>query len=314
MKPELLDYLRCPRCAADSVPLGVSVVERRDGEVLAGHLTCPAGHAFPVDQGVPDFVEPADGAVSDVYNIMWAAQARQVYVGREDEFRRKFQVFARLPEPLEMYFSDKVVLDAGCGEGRFTWLASHLGARQVVAVDYSHEALARAKAGTGNPPNCSFVRADIMRLPFRRVFDYVISLGVLHHTPSTAAAYRSVVRHLKPAGYVTIFVYGRWTLPLVIWPLRCLTLKMDSSRVLRFCYDWGFGYEPAHRPRLPLGRFLRTLGRLDVLGMGRVTFEGLTTPYLREHSLDEVHRWFRETGVELISCTRLVSASGRGSG
>src|SRR5712691_7156638 len=176
MKPELLDYLQCPRCAADSVPLSVSVVERRDGEVLAGRLTCPAGHAFPVDEGVPDFVEPAGGAVSGVYDRMWVAQARQVYTGREDEFRRKFQVFACLSEPLEPYFRDKVVLDAGCGEGRFTWLASRLGARQVIAVDYSDEALARAKAGTGNPPNCSFVRADVMRLPFGRVFDYVISL------------------------------------------------------------------------------------------------------------------------------------------
>jgi SAM-dependent methyltransferase len=314
MKPELLDYLRCPRCAADLVPLRVSVVERRDGEVLAGRLTCPAGHAFPIDQGVPNFVEPAAGAVSDVYNSMWAAQARQVYLGREDEFRRKFQVFAHLPEPLEVYFKDKVVLDAGCGEGRFTWLASHLGARQVVAVDSSHEALTRANAGTGNPPNCSFVRADIMRLPFRPVFDYVMSLGVLHHTPSTAAAYRSVVRHLKPGGYITIFVYGRWSLPLIIWPLRCLTLNMDSSRVLRFCDNWGFGYDPARRPRLPFGGFLRGLGRLDVLGIGRVTFEGLTTPYLHEHSLDEVRRWFRDTGVELISCTPLVSASGRRCG
>jgi SAM-dependent methyltransferase len=313
MKPALLDVLRCPACPGASTGLALAAAERRGDDVVAGRLACAAGHAFPIDDGIPDFVAPHEtlAARSAVYDTLWAGHAVQRYAGRLGEYREKFQAFARLPEPLEAWFAGKVVLDAGCGEGRFTYLAAALGAAHVVAVDYSREALGRARTGTGDPPNCSFVRADVLALPLARAFDTALSLGVLHHTEDTARAFRSVVACVRPGGVVTIFVYGRWTLPGIIWPLRRLTLGMDRARVARLCDDWGFGYDPARRPRAPLGRIFRRLGRLDVLGIGRVTYEGLTTPYLHEHSLAEVRRWFAEADLELLSSTRMVSASGR---
>src|SRR3972149_5593624 len=135
--------------------------------------------------------------------------------------------------------------------------------------------------------------------------------GRLPHPEDSERASRAIVRPLTPGGLVTIFVYGRRTLPWVIWPLRRWSLRADRERVRRLCDADGFGYDPARRPRLAVGRALRRLGRLDVLGLGRVTYEGLTTPYLREHSLGEVRRWFAETRVEVLSSTRQVSASGR---
>ncbi|MBI1964115.1 MAG: class I SAM-dependent methyltransferase, partial [Candidatus Rokubacteria bacterium] len=202
-------------------------------------------------------------------------------------------------------------LDAGCGEGRFTWLAAALGAARVVAVDDSREALRRAMAAASGAPACEFVRADILNLPLRRVFDYAFSLGVLHHTPDSARGFQSIVGCLRPGGHVTVFVYRPWSLPWVVWPLRRLTRRMDPARVLRLCDALGFGYDAARPATVPLGRLLRRLGRLDVLGVGRITFEGLTTPDLREHSLAEVLDWFSDAGVELVSSTPMVSASGR---
>src|SRR3990170_3210253 len=313
MKPALLELLRCPVCPGLSARLALDAAERRGEAIVAGRIACAAGHAFAIADGIPDFVEPHDAvaARSAVYDTLWEAHADQRYAGREAEYRAKFQAFARLPEPLEAHFRGRVVLDAGCGEGRFTWLAAVLGAAHVVAVDASRAALRRARAGAAGLANVSFVRADVMALPLGRAFDCVLSLGVLHHTEDTERAYRAIVRHLTPGGLVTIFVYGRRTLPWVIWPLRRWSLRADRERVRRLCDAYGFGYDPARRPRLAVGRALRRLGRLDVLGLGRVTYEGLTTPYLREHSLGEVRRWFAETGVELLSSTRQVSASGR---
>ena len=203
------------------------------------------------------------------------------------------------------------MLDAGCGEGRFTYLASALGAAHVVAADYSREALRRAWRGTGNPPNVSFIRANIMQLPLAGRFDYVFSLGVLMMTPDARRAFHAVIRALAPGGYVTIFVYGRWTLPLAMWPLRSIGLRMSRERVLRWCNALGFGYDPSVRAVVPIGRALRRLGRLDPLGVGRITYEMLSAPYLSEHSRRAVAGWFAEAGVAPISATRMVSASGR---
>lgn len=108
-----------------------------------------------------------------------------------------------------------------------------------------------------------------------------------------------------------MFVYGKWSSPFIIWPLRWLSLRADVRRIRAFCEAFGFGYNPAVTPRFPLGQMFRRLGPLDVLGVGRITYEGLTTTYLWEHSLEEVRQWFAEAGVELISSSRNVTASGR---
>lgn len=311
MKPWLLEHLKCPACEEGS-PLALRASEFRNGEVFAGSLACNAGHAFAIDGYIADFVARGDvvSERSQVYDVLWDAHVRQSYDGRIDEYRGKFQAFAKLPGPIEVYLAGKRVLDAGCGEGRFSYLASALGAQHVVGVDYSLEALRRAVGGTGNPPNCSFIRADVLNLPLSKTFDYVFSLGVLHHTPRTRQAYHAIVRHLKVGGYITIFVYGRWKLPLIIWPLRLLSLGINPERIRRVCDALGLGYDRSVPPRIPLGPLFRRLGRLDLLGVGRITYEGLTTPYLWEHSLREVKSWFAEAGVELISSSKMVSASG----
>ncbi|MBI1964192.1 MAG: methyltransferase domain-containing protein, partial [Candidatus Rokubacteria bacterium] len=230
MKPWLPPLLRCPSCPGES-PLTLESPEPHDGEVTSGRLVCAAGHAFPVVDAIPDFVggEGAAGG-SAVYDALWDAHARQRYEGRAAEYAEKFQAFAGLPGPLETWFRGRTVLDAGCGEGRFTWLAAALGAARVVAVDSSREALQRARIATRGTSACEFVRADILNLPLRRVFDYAFSLGVLHHTPDSARGFRAVVGCLKPGGHVTVFVYRPWSLPWVVWPLRRLTRRMDPAR------------------------------------------------------------------------------------
>ena len=47
-----------------------------------------------------------------------------------------------------------------------------------------------------------------MRLPFaQQTFDAIFSEGVLHHTPSTERAFKSLVPLLKPGGEIMIYVY-----------------------------------------------------------------------------------------------------------
>lgn len=313
MKPWLLDHLKCPLCQ-DGSQFTLRAREFQNGEIFAGSLGCGAGHSFEIAEYIADFVQPEDDVSkkSHAYDVVWDAHARQTYDGRVDEYRQKFQAFANLPGNLGDYFAGKCVLDAGCGEGRFTYLASVLEARRVVAVDYSKEALRRAIAGTGNPPNCSFIRANILNLPLSRTFDYIFSMGVLHHTPDPHEAYRAIVRHLKTGGYVTVFVYGKSTFSWYIWPLRRFSLRVAPERIRGLCDTLGFGYDPSVTPRFPLAR---VFGRRRPGRGGRVpgswTCEALTTPHLHEHSLEEVRRWFVEAGVELISIREGVAASGR---
>ena len=304
VNPLALSLLRCPVCRSSTPDLTAA----------ADALTCSRGHRFPIRNGIPDFTGD-DPVVKDspVYDVMWEMHEQRAYpeIG-VPTYAQKFQRFAQLPGTLDAYVRDRLVLDAGCGEGRFTYLASALGARHVIAADYSLYALERARQQTGNPANVTFIRANLLQPPFvPDSVDLAYSFGVVHHTPDSFRSYQAVRAALKVGGYLAIYVYKTGTLPLIVWPLRPFTTRMDLATIRRVCVFFGWDYEELGTPTLPLGRWFRRLGRLDVLGIGRVNFEFLSTRYLREHSRREVVRWFEESGMEVIASTEFVSVSGR---
>ena len=87
-----------------------------------------------------------------------------------------------------------VLLDAGCGHGRFASLLDHQGRQMTYfGVDNSPALLAIARANaTALALPAIFIEADITaagwteRLPVRR-FDAIVSLAVLHHIPGRAS-------------------------------------------------------------------------------------------------------------------------------
>jgi 2-polyprenyl-3-methyl-5-hydroxy-6-metoxy-1,4-benzoquinol methylase len=85
----------------------------------------------------------------------------------------------------------KLVLDVGCGAGRFSEVALRWGAT-VVGIDLSL-AVDSAYVNLDSRSQFHVALADIFRLPFKsESFDVIFSLGVLHHTPDTAQAFRQV--------------------------------------------------------------------------------------------------------------------------
>ena len=78
-----------------------------------------------------------------------------------------------------------VVLDAGCGMGRHArQIAPFAG--QVVAVDFSRAIDQAARETSPDLANVDCVQADLLALPLADdAFDFVYSLGVLHHLGQT---------------------------------------------------------------------------------------------------------------------------------
>lgn len=112
--------------------------------------------------------------------------------------------------PLET-IKDKVVLDAGCGSGRYSCALAALGAKKVVAIDFGDDGLALAHqlADGAGIDNIEFVKDDIRIMHFADdEFDFVFSNGTAHHSGDIPACTREIFRVLKPGGCSWYFIYG----------------------------------------------------------------------------------------------------------
>jgi ubiquinone/menaquinone biosynthesis C-methylase UbiE len=104
--------------------------------------------------------------------------------------------------------TDDVVLDFGCGNGRFysSFIKNNV---RYLGVDPSSKLIKIAKA---NYPLADFQTAAIDSLPFsEKYFDKVYSIAVLHHIPSREYRLqflKEIKRVLKLEGYLILTVWN----------------------------------------------------------------------------------------------------------
>ena len=106
------------------------------------------------------------------------------------------------------WFAGKSVLDAGCGNGRWSYAFAKLGAN-VTAVDQSASGVANLTALLGGKYNFRATQADLLNpLPFDATFDLVWCYGVAHHTGNTRRVVENVAAAVKPGGRLFLMIYG----------------------------------------------------------------------------------------------------------
>jgi len=160
-------------------------------------------------EGVLDFIGDTRADYCRNFGDQWQ-RFRTVQIdsvsGLAESHQRFFAETGWRPEEIQ----GKVLLDAGCGAGRFSEVAMQYGAK-VVAVDLSEAAWACRRTLERFPSDdCLVVRADLFDLPFPdQMFDGIYSLGVLQHTPDPLKAVRCLARLLKPGARLATWIYER---------------------------------------------------------------------------------------------------------
>ena len=221
MHPSLLQYLKCPQCAHDTLELSVKI--QNDKEILAGDLGCPAcKRIFPIVDSIPNFLpeEETDKPWRKAWSYKWDHVAKDVRYSEEGD--EDFEIKMNYSGLFSRDLSGKLALDAGCGSGQDTARIARLGA-EIIAVDQSTGVYQARKfnAGKNYRSLVHFIRADIFNLPLKNeIFDLIYSNGVLHHTPDTRRAFDSIAPLLKQGGDIAIWVYDRtqyWRLFETFW-------------------------------------------------------------------------------------------------
>ena len=106
------------------------------------------------------------------------------------------------------------LLDAGCGNGRHSWVASKRNHSTIIAFDTDWESLEKNKytlallkqKGEVNS-NSHLLQADITSLPFKNgAFNRIICSEVLEHIPQDRQAVRELIRVLDSDGAMGVSV------------------------------------------------------------------------------------------------------------
>jgi SAM-dependent methyltransferase len=268
------------------------------------------GRAVPVRGGVVRFRD------DDGYNATFARQWKKFSREQIDAVNGTDLTRARVLRETGWKLDEmagELVLEAGCGAGRFTQVLAETGC-SLVAFDYSSAVDVSAENNRARR-NISFAQADLLDLPFPDgVFDRVFCHGVIQHTPDPHAAFRALHRVLKAGGRISLDVYLKdgtvqvWKAKY-LW--RPLTTRINPERLLAFL-EW---FIPKWLPldtsikRLPLlGRYLGAIVPcmnyfyLPLTKPEKVrwavmdTFDALAPTYDNPVTLDQARSWFRDAG------------------
>jgi 2-polyprenyl-3-methyl-5-hydroxy-6-metoxy-1,4-benzoquinol methylase len=288
----LLPMLRCLRCKGD---LGIH----------QGAVQCKScANIFPITNGVLRFVESQGYAEN--FGFEWGKYSRTQLDNEVSGLSERQFVESTGFSPAEI--KGKWILDIGCGMGRFAEVASRWGAN-VVAIDLSLAADVAAR-NLSSRENVWICQASVLNLPFReQSFDYIYSIGVLHHTPDCEQAFKLLPKLLKPGGSIAIWLYSayvRWyrmsdvyrkfTTKLSPKSLHALCVATDPlyyvHRGLKFIPGIGSFFSGMLAYAFPMNDNPKREWRL------LDTFDWYSPVYQSKHTYEEVFRWFEDCGLE----------------
>ena len=251
MKPDLIKEIVCPDCYNTFELKEFSKIKQ---DIEEGLLICKACQSsYPIIKGIPRIIKEdlISGLVSNYKNFrikyqsefsktkatLAPANLESLKVARGFRFEwlkhsrilpehkaELMHVFGDLMNPAD--FTGKVVLDAGCGQGRFSYFITAYGPKEVYCVDFSESVLI-AKENLEEVSNVHVIQADIFNLPFKNIFDMIYSIGVIHHLPQPQRGFNCLLERLRPKGQIFLWIYGYSSIVPILKFLKLVTLKID---------------------------------------------------------------------------------------
>jgi 2-polyprenyl-3-methyl-5-hydroxy-6-metoxy-1,4-benzoquinol methylase/uncharacterized protein YbaR (Trm112 family) len=292
MKARLLQWLICP---SDRKQLALTEQKEENGEIESGILSCAmCGARFPVVRGVPRFVKSDDYALS--FGLQWTRYA-QVQLDSRNGTRFSRDRFYTITEWLPLTLNGCLVLDVGCGAGRFAEIALNDGA-EVVGVDLS-SAVDAAYKNLGTHPRFHCLQASVYELPLAdATFDYAYCIGVIQHTPDPRRAIKSIAPKIKVGGRIGLWIYElNWKAFVGTvgfkYLLRPVTRRLGFRKTERFA-TW------LERLFWPITRWARRHGIIGKLVMRILP---VSCAHLHSVPLSEAHfrEWVRLDTLDMYS-------------
>jgi SAM-dependent methyltransferase len=234
MHPSFLKDLVCPR--DKSTPSRQEHQRRGGGYWQHGTLISTAGTEYPIRDFIPRF---SDEDYCANFTVEWAKHPHILHEAQSNlsMYRARFAAETKWEEDL----SGQLVLEAACGPGALTQYPLERGAT-VISFDLS-DSVTKARELIGPSERSLFVQTSIFDMPFNsEAFDKCFCFGVTQTTPDPKRCVASLVKMLKPGGWLSADSYvppapklgGGHRLIRAKYRFRKLQLWRLPPRVLHF--------------------------------------------------------------------------------
>jgi len=330
MHPKFISILCCP---VNGSELGLKIEELfENGMVKTGILISSDGRTeYPIINGIPRFVSKEFYAGSFGYE--WRKWPRVQFESEnmggpmEGHTTRMFKVITGLREE---ELKDKMVIEFGCGPGRFLdvvrrWNGIAVGIDMSIAVESARE-------NFRDDENVFIVQGDILNPPFKKnVFDFGYTIGVLHHTPDPKKGLKKLSEIVKSKGQIACCVYHKKGFYDYFSVFLFRQVNKLNSLVIgkRFATKISLAY--AYFAAYVLYFVLKLMRKIPLLGRPITSliekyllvnlelpdirwrildvFDAITPSYASTHTAAEVRQWFMDANCDRISQTNWGNAS-----
>jgi len=249
------EFLICTNCS-NSLKLNIFERFENSERIKEGLLKCTCGMWFPIINGVPrllqgrlrnlfykhhkyfikkyrDKLGNSDSFESDII------QERTAYIHDIDikkpseKFKNFDQSFKDWISPISpAFFKEKIILDVGCRIGINSYFSGKFGAKFVIGIDIG-ETVETAYEVNCELENVLIVQADLNNIPTKQIFDFIFSIGVLHHIPNPKLGMTKLIEKAKSGSKVLVWIYGYenyYNLKMILF-LRKLTVNSNVNVV-----------------------------------------------------------------------------------
>ncbi len=337
MHSKFLTYFRDP---LDKEALTYFEIESSATDLLNGiFINEKTGNCYPLINGVPVFIKDAfpsewiskhaekikelkssislstnpiiqssNAALRWSFSSEWEAhQKEEMETTWGFTVKGRYEQFLLEVETTEAEIKNKTLLDAGCGNGMLT---EYLSSKGLISfgMDFSNSVF--AAEAKRKSENVCFLRGDLQQPPFtEETFDFIVSNGVIHHTPNTEHTFHQLATTVKKEGKFFIWLYERKG--SMLWGMK------------RRIFDWlriCISRMPASIQRIIVSIFTRSIfflykrtGRkLDYQTLHVDMFDSLTPRWRWYHTPEEVSRWYFESGFGAVRLTHWDNRYGFG--
>ena len=140
--------------------------------------------------------------------------------------------FGKLFNPSNI--KNKTICEIGSGSGRILSMLLSYNPKLVYGVEPSNNGYKKIKKNLNNFKNLKIINKSGEKFKVSKTFDFIFSIGVLHHIVNPSDVIKNARKHLKKNGSLLIWVYGYENnkFYIMIYSLLSLITKILPDKLL----------------------------------------------------------------------------------